>query len=223
MTQPTLELFRAEILDWRDNERRETSHNIRERLQELDVLIDAKIEEMRFWDSINRSAFHNRTVAPAVEEWLRAVYEEFHRDIEQSALKSEKEIVGESSDHSWSLSEIAVAGAATAASLAPLAAIPYAVGLATVTSTSFFVFTTSAISIPILTAIVGGLVVTGIGTQTLRQKTFDYFAEKYRTQAKHEARTKVVGESGANEEDTLLNRLLNEIDLVAISRMEAHT
>lgn len=52
--------FRAETLDWRDTER-----DIRERLKELDQVIDAKIEETGFWDSIYRGSFHDNTVARA--------------------------------------------------------------------------------------------------------------------------------------------------------------
>ncbi len=221
MKNPNVQVDRAEILDWREQERKALCAQLEDRLPELDALIDEPINEMTLWNAVWRTSFHDEQIAPKVEEWLLALYEEFHRDISESAFESEKSISGETSDQAWSWGEIATMGAATAVSIAPLAAIPFVAGIATVT-TSFVVFSTSVVSIPILSAVVGGLVLSGIGGHQVREKTFEYFVENYREQTKAEARAKVVGKTGADNEDSLRNRLLNEVDLITISRLDHH-
>lgn len=221
MTLLPVETRRAEILEWRERERKKLCDLIDERLSELDALIVEKIDQMGFMDTLNRTDFHDKEVAPAVEAWLRAQCEDLRRNIEESAVQLKKLVTGEHADHSWGVDEIVGKGLATAAILVPIATIPFAVTLATVTTTSFFVFTTSAVSIPILTAVVAGLTVTGGGTVVVQQKVFGYFNDKYRQQALAEARAKVIGTTGADNELSLRNLLSNEIDKIAISRLEA--
>ncbi len=217
-----VQVDRAEILEWRERERKVLCDRIEQRLPELEALITEQADEMTMWNVVWRSSFHDEQVAPKVEEWLRALYDELRSDIEDSAIESERLINPGDTDQAWSWGEIAAAGAAAAVSVAPLAALPFVAGIATVTTTSFFVFSTSVVSIPVLTAVVGGLAVSGYGGHKIREKTFDYFVGNYRKQTVLEARAKVIGETGADDEDTLQNRLLNEIDLIAISRLEHH-
>ena len=94
------ELNRAEILDWRNNERLDLVKEIKARVPDINAKIDTLIDDMSILETIRRSRFHDSKIAPAVESWLQDVMAEFRRDIETSAKESERDLGHDSEFHS---------------------------------------------------------------------------------------------------------------------------
>ncbi len=216
----SIEPRRSEILEWRESERKDLFDKLKLGLPDLDALIIKQIDSMGFKDAFLRSEFHDREVAPEVENWLRQQFDELHRNIKDSAIKSEKIITGKSNDNSLKDIEFASMGLSVVGTLAPIAAIPAAVSIATVTTTSFFVFTTSAVSIPILLTALAGLLVSGVTANEIRRSTFKHFQKKYCEQTISEARTRVFKPLEAKDTSCLWTVLSNEIDIITLKRLE---
>ncbi len=217
---PKSELDRAEILDWRNSERLELVSAIKERIPSITQKTDALIDDMSAWDSIWRSSFHDREIAPVVESWLVEVMTELKHEIEESAQISERSLGNDATDHSWTWGEIAGAGAATAATLAPLAVLPFVASIATVSTTSFLVFSTSVVSLPILAVVVGGATIAGVGGEKTRRYVSSWITDGYREQVRAEIYNKAVGDPVDLEAPALCRRLLADIDLIANTRLE---
>ncbi len=215
-----LELNRAEILDWRNNERLDLVQEIKARMPDIDAKIDALIDDMSIWDTIRRSQFHNSTVAPAVESWLQDVMVEFRRDIETSAKESERDLGHDPEFHNWSWNEIGGAGAASLLTLAPLAVVPFAASIATVTVPSLFVFSTSAISLPILSGVIGGTLIAGAAGEKFRRNVFNKISANYRKQVKQNILNKALGDPENLEAHSVCRSLLVNIDVIALKRLE---
>ena len=214
------ELNRAEILDWRNNERLDLVKEIKARVPDINAKIDTLIDDMSIWDTVRRSQFHNSTIAPAVESWLQDVMLEFRRDIETSAIDSERDLGHDPEFHTWSWNEISSAGAASVLTLAPLAVVPFAASIATVTGTSLFVFTTSTISLPILSGVIGGTLIAGAAGEKFRRNVFNKMSTNYRKQVKQNILNKVVGDPKNLEAPSVCRSLLVNIDMIALKRLE---
>ncbi len=215
-----IHIHRSEILEWRNKERNKLFDKLNKALPDLDSLIAEKIEGMNLLDTFNRTEFHNRIVAPAVEEWFKIKFKELSKDIKISAEKSGKILVLESTDKSWSNSEITTKGLLTVATFAPIAGIPAAIATATITTTSFFIFTTSTISIPVLLISLAGLAATGVGANEIRRQTFKYFQDKYLKETQTEARKKVIRPVRDHTSFCMWSLLTNEIDEITKGRLE---
>jgi uncharacterized membrane-anchored protein len=217
---PKFEFDRAEVLDWRNTERLTVVHGIKSRLPDIDVKINELIEKMSTWDTVRRTRFHDREIAPIVEEWLQQLLTDFKQGIEESAAQSEQALGNNPKDYSWSWGEVATAGAATAATLAPLAVLPFATSIATFSATSFLLITTSAVSIPVLTVVVGGALAAGVGGEKLRRYAFSRITSGYRKQVRDEIWKKAMGDTKNLEAPSACRALLAEIDMIALKRLE---
>lgn len=214
------ELDRAEVLDWRNSERLKLVRAIELRVPDIHTKIDALVDGMSTRNAISRTNFHDREIAPVVENWLQDLMSEFQQGIENSAVESERALGNDVEDRAWSWADVATIGGGAAVTLAPLAAIPLVTSVATVTTTSFFVFTTSALSFPILAVGVGGLIVAGLGSNKVRQFAFNKFKDRYRKQIKQELFHKAVGNPKKLEAPSVCRTLLAEIDMIAKKRLE---
>ena len=214
------ELDRALILDWRDKARLDLVRSLNARVSGFDSEIDALVEGMTGMDTVRRSRFHNKYVAPVVEEWLRELMDEFRQEIETSAGNSEVALGHDADAHSLSLGEVLGSGATVALTLAPLGVVPFAAGIATVTTTSFLVFSTSAISLPILSVVVGGALLAGAGGDRVRRRVFGKIRRTYGAQVKRNVRIKAIGDPANPGAPSVCRNLLAGIDVIANKRLE---
>lgn len=172
-------------------------------------------------DWLWRSAFHDREIAPMVEAWMRTAFESLRQDMTASAGALDETLRAQSAQGTWSWEEIATAGATAAVSVAPFAILPFAGSLATVTATSFFVFTTSAVSIPILTAVLGMVAVGGIVSTEFRNRQIAALRKRYLGQVVSAARSRILGPEAGNAAASLRGLLLGEVDRLTRARLEA--
>jgi hypothetical protein len=98
--------------------------------------------------------------------------------------------------------------------------VPFVTSIATVSTTSFLLFTTSAVSIRILTAVVGGAVAAGVSGETIRRYANSWVADGYRDQIRQEIWNKSVGDPDNLEAESVCRRLLTEIDMIALKRLD---
>lgn len=215
-------LDRALILDWRSSERMRVVRTLEDRISGLLQDVTGKIDEFTITEILWLSRTHNEKIAPLVEKWLHGQYQELQLSLEKSADTSEEAIRDSDSQYIWSWEEIAGVAAGSILTVAPMAAVPMAAGLATVTTTTLFLFTTSAVSIPILTAIIAGSVATGIGGHKIRSWTIERLKGRYRRQVEKEIRNRVFGDPDNETSSSLTRFFLKEIDLATKSRLEAH-
>ncbi len=214
------ELDRALILDWRDKARLDLVRSIEARVSAFEPEIDRLAEGMTGAAILRRSRFHNKHVAPVVEEWLQALMAEFRPELETSAGDSEQALGHAADVHALSLGEALGAGAAVALTLAPLGAVPLALSIATVTTTSFFVFTTSVISVPVLSAFAGVAALAGAGGNQIGRHTVGRIRRRYSAQVKENLRIKAIGDPADPAAPSVCRTLLAGIDVIANKRLE---
>lgn len=216
-------LERAAILNWREQERFAVKRTIEQRLPELNEKVGILIDEMSSTDLMRLRAFHNRKIAPLVEAWLRDEYDDLRQSLQASAIESEAELGNGATNYAWTWDEALSAGVGTLmTTVAPVAFVPLAASFATVATTSLFVFSTSVVSIPILSAIVAGAVVTGLGGNRIRVRAFARRTKRYRTEVRQEIVQKALGDPKNPVAPSLCGRLQAEIDAVTAERLEQH-
>ncbi|WP_133170026.1 hypothetical protein [Shimia abyssi] len=210
-------------MDWRDDERLRVVEHFADKLHELNQLIDTALRQMTLKDWLWRSSYHDEHVAPIVEDWMKRHYSQLRENYEASAKHLEDQLVQQSADHSWSMGEIASAGVTAAVSVAPLAVIPFVAGLATVTTTTLLVFTTSAISLPALALLGGGLAIATFGSSSFRNQQLENLTCMYIEQVQSEARNKIIGDVADPDTPSVQRCLLAEIDQIALKKQETLT
>lgn len=214
------EIRQAEIMDWRDAERVRITRYLDDHFPTLAHDIGTKVDEMGWTDWLWRSDFHDREVAPLVEAWNTHSFDTLRQDMTETVQTLDAVLAGQSerSDLSWR--EVAEIGATAAASAAPFAILPFTGSIATVNGTSFFVFSTAVVSIPILTGVIGAAILGGIASTEFRNRQMAAMRERYKTEVIEEARRRIVG--AEDEADSSLKRvLLDEVDRIARTRLEA--
>lgn len=70
-------------------------------------------------NAINRAKFHDRKIAPVVENWLQNLLSEFQQGIENSAVESERALGNDVEDCAWSWADIATIGGGAAVTTGP--------------------------------------------------------------------------------------------------------
>lgn len=220
MTGINSDLIRSEILDWRDGERLKIVDHLAQHLPALNKRIECAVNEMGVSDWVWRSSFHDEKVAPFVEEWMQSHYGTLRKNCEDSVRTLEEQVAKNTTDHSWSVGEIANAGVTAVASVAPLAIIPAVAGFATVTTTSLFVFTTSAISLPALALAATGLAAVTFGSSEFRNRQINNHYQQQVERVQLEARRKIIGDPDNPDEPSMQRQLLAEIDQIAFQKME---
>lgn len=213
-------LLRAEILDWRSAERARIASLTRKYFDGLVAQIQEAAETAPRKNIISGRHFIKRTIHPIVRRWIETQEPKLRQKIANSADRSQHqiELKPASADAEWG----SVAGIAAGAGLilAPLAMVPFVGTIASVTTTSFLVISTSAISLPILggIALVGGASALSGGTLLYRyeRKHRDKLAKAALTIAEHA----VLGAGIPGKDVSLLGNLTHLVDAIAKERLE---
>lgn len=191
---------------------------LEDRLPGLRERLRDSVNAMSIWDLVRLRRFHDSKIAPIVEGWINEQAASIGKDIAESLDASLVEIEGETLVHGWTAREILITAAAGLFTVAPAGAIPLA-GLAVTTGTSLFVFTTSAVSIPVLTGVLAIAVGTATVSGSLRRRAEDWRRERYRREVLAEIEARVCGPAAPGR-PSLRDRLLGMVDAIARERLD---
>lgn len=212
--------LRAEVLDWRDAERLKIAKQTRRHYLGLDARIADRLKDIATRDLLTPQRIYRRDIQPMIATWIVEQDMKLRKIVNLSSTKSEQMLRTDALQNDLSWTDIAGVGAGAALTFAPIAAVPFVAGLATVTTTSFFVMTTSAISLPILAAaLVGGGVAAYCGSSVL-VSAMDRRRHKIIVRFQTVAANLVIGDPAKPFQPSLLRNILADIDRVARQRME---
>ena len=113
---------------------------------------------------------------------------------------------------------IAGAGVGAMMTAAPVVAAPFAAGLAIVTSG--FIFTTSAVSVPVLSGLIAAGAIVSFGGRTVLDRGIGHIKERYRKQISEELERRVLSADPDSKIRSLFRVLADEIDAAAQVRLE---
>lgn len=239
--------WRGSVFDWREKERQRIIENLETMLAEKIFEIDKKISNDFFkLTTLNKlrvglgfqeaaKKFHDKNVAPVVNDWLNRTYEKLCQNIpvkqESGSIKS---FHGPNRfTQNWN----AILQTSTGALLGigAVSALPAGVSAAVTTTTTLFIFSTTVISLPVLAAAAGGAAVAGALGIKKFEKGFsnEELTAEYRKEVVGALREKVLGaeylymapvEEGktklALNQMSLAQILLLEVDHIAFQQLE---
>lgn len=211
-----------EIVRWRNQERLEVVEFLASRVEDLCAMARTRIDQIGMQDMV-RGGFHDREIAPLVEAWIAARQQDLIARIDQAAESSMEQVEARltisGEGHSWTETGLAIGG--TALTVAPLLAVPSLLSAATVTTTSFLVFTSTAFSWPILAV---GAVCLGAASFTgfrAHDRGKAWYRNRYAGKVCDQIRVQVLPDPMSGPGHSLGNQLLNRIDVIAQARLEA--
>lgn len=218
---PTLHLVKSEIIDWRNIERQTITKVLAKDLDKIKMLVRDTIDGMSLLDFRKTAAFHDKNLAPLVESWATYQVKSLHRKLEITQHSSHEIQKTTSGSYQWSGSDLKDTAKAASIALTPIAAIaPFATSLATITTSSFLIFTTSVISIPILVSIIGLASLGGLGlTKFKANSMLEKTKTRYFNQIANEIDIRVLGNPKSGNHQSLLDYLLALIDQKAIDKI----
>ncbi|SEP00516.1 hypothetical protein SAMN04490248_11930 [Salinihabitans flavidus] len=199
---------RAQVVDWWSAERARVSRELEERLPLLLIEVDKVIDEMPLKAFVRRGRFQTRQIAPIVRKWIEAEYKRLSAEIDESFFA---EVIGpgeHKSHEGWTTDELLTAGAATAFSIAPLAALPFVGGL--LVSTGFLGLSATLAIIP-ATIVGAGLVMLGLGP-SIRGWARRKLRETFRSRVRANIRTRIIGDLERLEIASLKGTIFTELD-----------
>ncbi len=214
-------LAKFEIMNWRDEQRARVTSTLEDRLHGLLSQTDGLIRDMPVRSMLRPTPFHDRMIAPVVEEWIARQRDLLRLDLESSA-KACEEMLGtvRSEDLGWTWAEASTTVAGVALTVGTLVAIPFLGVAAVATTTSFLVFTTAAVSLPVLLGGTAAIAAASLGGYSFRGHAINTFRKRYRQQIRDKIYKQVIGNPPVLDAPSLCRSLCAEIDAVAIFRMK---
>lgn len=220
MQLPT-EVVQAEILDWWEAEREKIAQILPDRLPALFYSVDKIIDGMSVADFLKRGKFIAEKVEPLVADWIERTYKELTLEIDESFRASAQEAEGGDAYKKWSYGEMATAGAAIAASTAPVAGIPFFAGGLTTAGTAILGLTLGggALIPAAVLALAGSAALLAAGPG-IRSKAISQLKSKLKTSLHDAITRRVLGDAADAKLVSLKHVLFNELQGVALKRME---
>lgn len=200
------------------------SKGLDEKLPELLNRLDAEIETMPIRAFFRKGKYHAERLEPIVQEFLENYYAEFTNELDEAFQRSVANVEADRATktlNTWSYKEMATAGGATVATIAPLAALPFLTGGFVTSGTVVFGFTLSSPALIPSAAVAAatGLVVAAAGP-TVRSKAVKTLKLSFKEVTFNKARTRVVGDPLKPEIGSLKGSLLSDLTNVALRRIE---
>lgn len=219
-----VEILQAEVLDWWETQHETVSSGLDEKLLELLNRLDGEIEAMPIRAFLRKGKYHAERLEPIVQDFLEKYYAEFTNELDEAFQRSVANVEAESATetiNAWSYKEMATAGGAAVATIAPLAALPFLTGGLVTSGTILLGFTVSPPAlIPTATvAAATGLIVAAAGP-TVRKKAVKKLKSNFKEVTFNKARTRVIGDPLKPEIGSLKGSLLNDLTNVALRRIE---
>ena len=221
--QMPAEVLRAEILDWWEAERDRIAEAVPERLPALLYKVDKIIDDMPASALLKRGKFVAEKIEPVVAEWMDRLYKELTHEIDKSFRASAKEAEGDETYHNWTYGEMATAGAAIAISAAPAAGIPFFAGSLTAAGVVVFgltlPFTAPSWGAVAVAAATGSAALFAAGP-AVRSKAVSKLKSNLKSSVHEEITRRVLGFATDGKAISLKQVLFNELQGVALKRME---
>lgn len=218
------EILQAEVLDWWETQHEMVSDKLVENLPELLEQLDAEIENMPAQALLRKGKFHTKRLEPIVRSFLEKQYAEISSQLDdafQRSVTCVEEDGAIETLNAWSYKELATAGGAAAATIAPLAALPFLAGGLMTTGTAFLGFTLTAPAlIPAAAVAAAAGLVVAVAGPTLRNKAIKKLRSSFKEVTFIKARIRVVGDPLEPEIGSLKGTLLNDLTNVALRRLE---
>lgn len=221
--QMPAEVLRAGILDWWEAERDRIAEAIPERLPALLYKADKMIDDMPASALLRWRKFAAEKIEPVVAEWMERLYKELTHELDESFRASAKEAEGDETYNNWTYGEMATAGAAVAISVAPAAGIPFFAGGLTAAGTAVFGFTlpfTGGGLAAVAVAAAAGSAVLFAAGPAVRSKAVAKLKSNLKSQIHAEITERVLGFATDRKTVSLKRVLFNELQGVALKRME---
>ena len=217
------EVLRAEILDWWEAEREKIDEEMQQRLRVLNYKVDKIIDDMPAYELLKRGKFVAEKVEPIIVDWIERVYRQLTHELDESFRASAKEAEGSEAYNTWTYSEMATAGAAIAVSAAPAAGIPFFAGGLTAAGTVVLgltlPFTGGGLLAGAVTAAAGSAVLLAAGP-AVRAKAVLKLKSNFKSLIHDEIEERVLGSAVDQKAASLKQVLFNELQGVALKRME---
>lgn len=215
----SMNLDRSEIIEWRNAERAKIISSVGKRFAGLEARLSEEIAELGTAQLMLPKAF-SRRIEKVISDWIEQQNEIIRRQLKLSAqtdmaLHHHDQI----QPYGQSPLDVLEFGAGAVLGVAPLAVVPVAATLVTVTTGTAFL-ATSTISIPATAALTAGaVVVTGTGV-VLRKRGSNKRRIKLQAYWLDRARRMVLDRKN-RKSPSLLSRLLNDVNEATSLRMEA--
>jgi hypothetical protein len=219
-----VEILQAEVLDWWETQHETVSNGLDENLPELLNRLDAEIEAMPTRAFFRKGKYHAERLEPIVHEFLEKYYAKFTSELDEAFQRSVASVEAESATetlNTWSYKEMATAGGAAVATIAPLAALPFLTAGLVTSGTAVLGFTLiqPALIPAAAVAAATGLVVAAAGP-TVRNNALKKLRFSFKEVTFNKARIRVVGDPQKPEIGSLKGSLLNGLSNVALRRIE---
>ena len=220
---PTDNLTRSEVMDWRNAERLRIVETLTEQLPALQARIGEVLDTATVWKIALPRDLRDKIIGPMVQDWISRQKTRLRSDIALSAAENDRQTAQLRTKAQFSWEDLLATGAGTIMTVAPVAAVPFVVTMATVTTTSLFVFSTAAVSVPVLSVfLVGGLALS-LGGYNLRRSQVQKWRTRFRQNIFTEVFNQIIGDPVNPASPSLCRNLLAEVDKVARLRMESCT
>lgn len=219
--QLPIEIQRAEILDWWETEHERISQVLPDRLPALYHGVDQAIDEMPVTAFYWRREFYADQIEPIVVEWIEKLHRELRHGLDESFHASSEAVEGKGSHDEWSYGEMATAGAAIAASVAPIAGIPFFAGGFTTAGITVFglTFGGGALLLLPIVALVGSLVLFATGP-AIRDTASNKLKAHFKGAVHDAIKMRVLGNPKDQNFRSLKDILLSELYSVTLKRIE---
>lgn len=220
-TELAPEILRQEIIDWWENERQKISNSLPERRQALFYKVDKIIDGMPIKKLLSRKQFVEEKILPEINSGIEKMYRELTLEVDESFRASSQNVEGGGHYGNWSYSEMVTAGAAIAVSAAPVAGIPFFAGGLTTAGTWVVVTTLGGGAlIPTAVAAAAGSAILLAAGPTVRSKAVAKLTSNLKKAIHKEIDYMVLELSNDNTKPSLKQRLFNELQGIAVKRME---
>ncbi len=214
-----INLRRTEIMDWRNAERAHTLKTLSERMEPLLLDLRARVDGMTKRQLVLTAGFRGETIDPIVATWIAQQDDDLRRRIELSAREDAQRHPETEDVDAITWPEMLHFGAGAVLGVAPIAAIPFVAGAATVT-TGFLITTVTFNPVVLGAAAVGALGVTLAGAK-IRDRAVESVRNRFWAKLSSRVVTRVMGDPARPDAPSLARTLLADIDTLAQIRMKA--
>lgn len=211
------EIHRAEVLDWWEDSRESVCSALDDRIPALYYKVDKVVEEMPAKRLIQKGKFRSEEIEPIVVEWVEKLYRELTHDLDDSLRASLANIEGNVPQAGLSYREMVTTGAALTFSVAPIAGVPFFAGGLAVTGIAGVLGGGFAVVPTVALAGSAAALIAGPG---VRSKAVKSLKTRLLKDIHMEIDKRVFGDSENSAAPSLKGALMNDLQCVAMKRME---
>lgn len=212
---------RAELVDWWETAREQISTHLEKRTHELCLQVDATVLAMPKRALLTRRAFHKEQITPLLDQWKLDVVTELGKRLTASFDAVVSHTPQKEVDNAWSYGDIATATAAVAASVAPMASIPFVAGGVTTAGVTVLgvTFGGGAILAVPVAALGAGVVALAMGPKA-RGAAYTQLKKRYSNALCRQIKDQVLGSEGQAETTSLRSVFYRDLERAVRLQLE---